>query len=275
MSSQLRMPSTASDVPDLATDLVERVRRPDGVDTTFFGFDADGSELPNFFGTSAAAPDAAATAALVLHAAGGPGSLRPRRLYRILQETATAIPTPNDRSWTAAFTWPVVFNADGDWTRWSRYFGLAVRPLTSSSVRSIAFDTSGSTGGLVWSANPNRFHIGASDGIVLADVTPSRSADGKTFTLTFAPGKLQAGSSFRFGMSVFNSPRGSTQEDPDRLRGTVVHVTLDNGEAFSSAVFAAPPRRHSRFTGAGLVNADLATQVAAEHGGDGDDRDDH
>jgi hypothetical protein len=62
----------------------------DGGNTTFFFEDAleDDDDLPNFFGTSAAAPHAAAIGALVLQAAGGPGSVKPNRMRRILQRSA-------------------------------------------------------------------------------------------------------------------------------------------------------------------------------------------
>ncbi|MEO8950524.1 MAG: S8 family serine peptidase [Chthoniobacterales bacterium] len=66
------------------------VAAADNANTSFFGGDSAGDldTLPNFSGTSAAAPHAAAIAALVLEAHGGPGSVTPAQMKEILHRTA-------------------------------------------------------------------------------------------------------------------------------------------------------------------------------------------
>ena len=235
--------------------LTPQITAVDGVNTTFFGYDVDGDGKPNFFGTSAAAADAAAVAALVIQAAGGPGRIAPDQIYRTLQRTATPIPLPNDRSWAAAIAGPVVFSCNGDWTRWSRYFGLAVQPFSTRSVKSVMLDTSALD--LSWSSIPNRFHVGSASG-VSASAISSRTTS--TLTLSFEPGAFAAGGAFRFGMSVFSPVLGSTQQYPDRFRGMAVTVVLDDGRSFTGNVFAGPKEPINRFTGFGLVNADAAVR---------------
>ena len=231
----------------------------DGVDTSFFGGSgADGDGFPNFFGTTAAAPDVAGVAALVLQAAGGSGKLTPAAVYRRLQETATPVWLSSDRSISGTVAGPVVTTAQEDWTRiFYRYFSVGVLPTKPKvSVASIAFDVSKI--GLKFSSNPNRFNVGLVNGIAASDITFAVSSNSLVFTLNFAAGKLVAGGSFTFGMSVFSPLQDNTQEDADRFEGMGVTVTMSDGSTHKSNYLVAP--RFRNFTGAGLVNADLATR---------------
>ena len=83
----------------LATPALRRkpgVVAPDAVNTTFFFADREDDEdrFPNFFGTSAAAPHAAAVAALVLQAN---RTLFPPAVYERLRTTATDMPSRSIR----------------------------------------------------------------------------------------------------------------------------------------------------------------------------------
>jgi hypothetical protein len=251
-----------------------QITAADGVDTTFFGFDTDGNGLPNFLGTSAAAPDAAAVGALVLQAAGGPGSLRPERLYGQLQRTATPIPVPDNRGWARAEAGAVTFSAGGDWTRWNRYFRLRVDPSTSKTVKSVAFGTGDTSGGILFSLNPGRFSVGPAKGVSESDMTWATSADQRTFTVSFKPGAFGGGDSFQFGMSAFPAVEVTTQVDPDRLRGMTVTVTMEDGTTDTGTVFAGEPEKVNRFTGFGLLNADAAVRHVRHHRDDDDHHDD-
>ncbi|MGQ0701131.1 MAG: Ig-like domain-containing protein [Panacagrimonas sp.] len=97
--------SSAGGVPilfDTAGRSIARVVRakpeitaPDGGNNTFFGEDGDFDGIPNFFGTSAAAPHAAGVAALMLQRI---PSLTRARILTAMQATAIDILARNDRS---------------------------------------------------------------------------------------------------------------------------------------------------------------------------------
>ncbi|MGH2668895.1 MAG: S8 family serine peptidase, partial [bacterium] len=67
------------------------ITAPDGVDTTFFDTDTDGSGFPNFAGTSASAPHAAGIAALITER--NP-SFGPDNIYSVLKSTAIDMDDP-------------------------------------------------------------------------------------------------------------------------------------------------------------------------------------
>ena len=202
-----------------------RLRRPeirlspeitaaDGIDTTFFppgGADPDHTGFPNFFGTSAAAPDAAAVGALVLQAAGGSGSLRPAQLYRVMQSTATPIPLPNVRWVAGGEAGPVTLSINFDWVRFTGDFSLAVDRPKGWKVHSITFDAA--PAGLTWSHEPEPLQRQQPDRrrVGISSMTRSVSPDSTQFTITFAPGTFVGGDSFDWGMSVFAPIEGSTR----------------------------------------------------------------
>ena len=234
----------------------------DGADTTFFGFDIEPNGLPNFFGTSAAAPDVAAVAALVLQKAGGPSHLPPAAVYQKLQRTATPMPLSIDRTLAATIAGPLWVTAVGDFPRVKTFWRFTVQPFTSHTITSVSIDLTKPN--MHWSnpASPTTgFSVGTTSGLAPTDVTATRSADLTTLTLTFKPGTFGAGDFLTFANFAFPVQLPVQFEvDADRIKGGQVTLTLDDGTTKTGAFVVAPAIPFNRFTGAGLVNADAATR---------------
>jgi hypothetical protein len=247
-------------VPEIR--FVPQITGVDGASTTFFGSVIFGA-FPQFFGTSAAAPDVAAVAALVLQKAGGPGRMDPDDVYARLQGTATPIPVSIDRTLAFAISGPVVTATTGDFPRETNYWRLAVLPGTRATVKSVTYDL---TDADMHFSNPasltgTGFRLGTAQGITAADITVTRSPDLTQLTLTFAPGKFSGGDFFTFANFAFPTEFPFQSEvDADRVQGGKVTVVLSDGSTQRGTFVVAPKLPINNFTGAGLVNADAATQ---------------
>jgi hypothetical protein len=243
---------------------VPQITAVDGADTTFFppGGDIDGNGHPNFFGTSAAAPDAAAVAALVIQSAGGPGHIKPEDVYARLQQTATPIPLSHNRTLAAAFAGPVVAAANGDFPRETNYWTLAVDPFTNKTVKSVTINLTNAGMHFSNPASPTTgFHVGTLHGLAAGDVTASRSLDLTSLTLTFAPGTFGHGDFLTFANFAFPVELPVQFEvDADRVQDGQVIVTLSDNSTSTGTFLVERAERVNIFTGAGLVNADEATR---------------
>jgi hypothetical protein len=82
--------NTGNRLPTPEVRLQPGVAAGDGANNSFFGADdvGDLDTKPNFYGTSAASPHAAAIAALVLERNGGPGSVTPAQMTQLLHQSA-------------------------------------------------------------------------------------------------------------------------------------------------------------------------------------------
>ena len=217
---------------------VPQIASADGVNTTFFGFDSrldTDTNFRNFFGTSAAAPHAAAIAALMLDNAGGPKSLTPAAVQAKMQRSTFVHDLDPNVSVGKVGTFTITArgaqNSEGDSAPGSmansRFFDVQYTGATP--IRKITFygetasptaRTDAGVGGIVFDPRPlgtaPRFDNGfpftigsVSGGLTKASVSASFSvpvaatATQKSFrhmTITFSGNGLNAGERLQFGV---------------------------------------------------------------------------
>jgi hypothetical protein len=207
----------------------------DGAYTTFFGGTTgqDTTKYPNFFGTSAATPNAGAIAALVLEAHGDPGSVTPEQMRQILEESAFAHSlTPYAEGVADSSGRKVLIQASADYTTVSEDNPnqFTLRLFGKGAVSSLSIDLEGAdpTGGNIYKGYPGEvfdprpqnaqtgadgypFTVGSdSVGITSSEVearfdqqAPALSEKGQYYRLNlkFAPDKLIESSVLRFGLA--------------------------------------------------------------------------
>ena len=240
----------------------------DGVDTSFFpqdnGADYDKDGFPNFFGTSASAPNAGAIAALLLEAAGGPSSLTPAQVRSALQETTFPhdLDPNSNRATINSDGRSIELVANGDDSNESAtspiFFTLSFNGAGGASLDQVAIDLSNTP--LIFDTRLDvgyPFIVGRNDNGV--SVNANLSADSRTLTLTFG-GTFTPGKSISFGLDRDLAGISAGGNSADLLSGGSVIATV-NAQVSYGAFGNALGAGFVSVDGYGLINARNAVEA--------------
>ncbi|MBA3830564.1 MAG: S8 family serine peptidase [Chthoniobacterales bacterium] len=242
----------------------------DGANTTFFVADAtqDKDKLPNFFGTSAAAPHAGGIATLMLQAAGGPHSLLPEDLRRTMQKSAFRHDLDGSRAVAVANNGgervSIVAIGDGTNTSSQDPNFFQVRYTGGSSLTSLTLDVSNADTteipqGLVFDTRDITlggfpFTLGRLKGVdagainaTFSEPAPLPAVEGQfqQLTLSIDSGAISSGDEIHFGVDRDEAdafgPNGAVGGNSADLLGAEVRIpqgTVAPGGATFSASLA-------------------------------------
>ncbi len=241
----------------------------DGVATTFFGGPYFNSPY-SFFGTSAAAPHVAAVAALVLQAAGGPGSLDAATVKGVLE--ATTPPRDVDPLASSALgassSGFISVTSQGTPFDTTNFITISYFGSGKNSIDSITFD--GAPAGITFdtaATNPAPT-VGTTVGIKPTDVTfvSNVGTDQTKLTLKFKPGTFVPGAQLSFTVDQDALIGGVGGNSSDELGfGTTFVANLSGKTAdtikgtFQNSVGAG----YNPADGFGLVDALGAVELAS------------
>ncbi len=236
----------------------------DGVNTTFFGSDYDNDGFSNFFGTSAAAPSAAAVAALMLEAAGGPGKLTPAQIRARLQDTA--IPHDLDPFFSRAIVTrgsaKVEVTAHGNASAASasdpNFFTVTFAGAPGEMLNQVQIQLANAD--LVFDPNEASgfpFTVGRNVGAVVP--VPVLSADRRTLTINFGA-TFQPGDSISFGIDRDFSGSQSGGNSADFLAGATVQARVNGAVTLYAAFGNQLGQGYTFADGYGMVDATRAVE---------------
>ena len=240
----------------------------DGVDTSFFpadpGSDFDNNGFPNFFGTSAAAPNAAGFAALLLEAAGGANSLTPAQVRAILQQStfphdldphnALASITDGNRS--------ITLTAAGDDSNESAtsptFFTLTFNGASGDALTQVVIDLPNTPLLLDPRADLGfPFTVGQNSGGV--SVTSVLSPDFRTLTLSFG-NTFTSGKTISFGIDRDLAGINAGGNSADLLGGGSVVASFGSGQLLYGAFGNQLGDGFVATDGHGLIDARIAVE---------------